>query len=111
MGDDTDWKAKAERYESQLRNMGVAPIDQRGLSNWKNLFRKPTLNDIITLILILLAITMGWAYNHDITVCREYIAGYHPTIIQPVIPQPDNVTHNITQEYWINFSDKGGKNG
>lgn len=48
-------------------------IQKRGLHNWKNLFRKPNLQEWIILIMITMAMFIGWAYNHDISQCREFL--------------------------------------
>lgn len=44
---------------------------ERGLHNWNKLFRKPTLDDFISLFIIVMVIFAGWAYQHDTKVCRE----------------------------------------
>lgn len=46
-------------------------IEKRGLHNWKNLFRKPTLNEWVILAMIIMAMFMGWAYQEDTEGCRE----------------------------------------
>jgi len=46
---------------------------KRGLHNWKNLFRKPTIDDWITLFIIIMVLFSVYAYKADIKVCREYI--------------------------------------
>lgn len=43
-----------------------------GLSNFKNLFRKPTLEDCITLFIIIMVIFMGYAYKSDIKSLNDY---------------------------------------
>jgi hypothetical protein len=48
-------------------------IEKRGLHNWKNLFRKPTLNDWIIFILLMMVMFMAWAYQRDIAVCKQAI--------------------------------------
>lgn len=45
-----------------------------GIQNWKNLFRKPTLDDLITLVIIVLVIASYYAYMADTKVCRETVA-------------------------------------
>ena len=42
-----------------------------GLHNWKNLFRKPTLDDFLTLFIIILVIAAYFAYQSDTKTCRE----------------------------------------
>lgn len=48
---------------------------EKGLSskNIKRLFRKPTLEDVIILIVLALAIISFLAYNSEIKACRDYI--------------------------------------
>ena len=45
----------------------------RGVKNWKNLFRKPTMYEWIILVMLLMMGFVAWAYNTDISNCREYI--------------------------------------
>lgn len=42
-----------------------------GLSNWKNLMRMPTLEEWITLFLIIAVIALFFAYKHDISQYQE----------------------------------------
>lgn len=42
-----------------------------GFHNWKNLFRKPTLDDWITLIILILILATSYAYRIDTKTCRE----------------------------------------
>lgn len=46
-------------------------IKDRGLHNWKNLFRMPSLNDMIMLFIIVMVLVGAWAYNHDTKICRQ----------------------------------------
>lgn len=39
---------------------------ETGLHNWKNLFRMPTLDEWITLFIIIMVILSAYAYKHDI---------------------------------------------
>ena len=48
-------------------------IEKRGLRNWRNLFKKPSFSDILTLFLIAMALLLAYSYMHDIQVCRDYI--------------------------------------
>ena len=52
-------------------------IEKKGLHNWKNLFRKPTLYECVILIMLLMALFMWWAYSHDMEVCREIVEEYN----------------------------------
>ena len=51
-------------------------IEKKGIHNWKNLFRKPTLNEWVILILMITGLFMGWAYSRDTALCRETIEKY-----------------------------------
>lgn len=42
-----------------------------GLKNWKNLFRKPTRDDWLTLIILILLVLAAYAYQYDTKLCRE----------------------------------------
>jgi len=46
-------------------------IEKRGLNNWRNLFRKPTLLEWTILFMLIMALFIAWAYQHDIKQCRE----------------------------------------
>jgi len=71
-------------------------IRNRGLRNWKNLFRKPSPTDWLILFMMVMALFIAWAYNHDIAMCREYIK-----------QQQGEFTFNISQgEDIINYSFK-----
>lgn len=45
--------------------------ETRGLKNWKNLFRKPTLMEGTVFIVLILMLFGGWAYNSDTKSCRD----------------------------------------
>lgn len=62
-------KAENEWYQ---RKYGPA-ITDKGLKNWKNLFRKPTPLEWTILIMLVLALFMGWAYQHDTQQCRYFM--------------------------------------
>ena len=48
-------------------------IETRGIHNWKNLFKKPTMNDWMTLIMLIMAIALGLAYQADHNMCVKAI--------------------------------------
>jgi hypothetical protein len=56
-----------------------------GLQNWKKLFRRPTLDDFITLFIILCVIGLFFAYQHDIKQYQDYIANNCDKGITPLI--------------------------
>ena len=45
-----------------------------GFDNWKNLFRKPTLDDWIVLVILLLLLLAAFAYTTDTKACRDMIS-------------------------------------
>jgi hypothetical protein len=77
-----------------------------GMHNWKNLFRKPTIEEMITLFILLGVIAIYFAYQHDVKQYQDYINKYckadskipnlavNPTIL-------DNIT-NITYANEVN---------
>ena len=46
-------------------------IDKRGLKNWKNLFKKPTMRDLLILIILVGILLSAWAYKNDIQTCQD----------------------------------------
>jgi hypothetical protein len=42
-----------------------------GVDNWKNLFRTPTLDEWITLVILILLIAAAFAYTTETKLCRE----------------------------------------
>lgn len=48
-------------------------IEKRGLHNWKNLFRKPTILEWTIFFLLILALLLGWTYQHDVSIYQKYI--------------------------------------
>lgn len=67
-----EMKKRLEWYEKRYGSY----IEKRGLHNWKNLFRKPTFSEWIILALLLLGLFIAYAYQHDISACREYLNLY-----------------------------------
>jgi hypothetical protein len=47
----------------------------RGLTkqNIKKLFKKPSIQDLMILIMLILVMFGGWAYNYDLKACQETI--------------------------------------
>ena len=45
--------------------------ETKGLKNWKNLFRKPTLMEWTLLVMLILVLFGAWAYNEDTKKCRK----------------------------------------
>lgn len=65
-----------EELEARLRayeNRYGAYIKDRGLHNWKNLFKKPRFSDWMILFMLIMVLFVAWSYSHDIKACRDYI--------------------------------------
>lgn len=48
---------------------------KRGLQNWRNLLRWPTLDEWINIFIIVMVLFAAWAYKHDIASCQEALTG------------------------------------
>jgi len=61
------------------KNVTITPTNsppQRGLHNWKNLFRKPNMYELVILFMLVMAILMAYVYKHDVGEClyiREHL--------------------------------------
>lgn len=49
-------------------------IEKRGLHNWKNLFRKPTLQELTILFMIILTCISAYAYSYDVKECKTTLS-------------------------------------
>jgi len=68
-----------------------------GFHNWKNLFRKPTIEEAITLFIILMEIALFFAWQHDINQYQKYIKeNCNPLVVRPLNPA------TATNDSWIN---------
>ena len=65
-------------------------ITSRGIHNWKNLFRKPNYYEWIILVMLMMSLFIAWAYQHDISACREYMAQ------ETIIIKPTNLSLPLT---------------
>jgi len=80
--------------ENQWYNKTYGPyIERRGLRNWRNLFRRPNILEWTILVMLLIGIFMGWAYERDVTLCRDYIK-YH---------ENQSISNLILPNYSINL--------
>ncbi len=65
---------EADELEKRLKwyekNYGPY-IEERGLRNWKNLFKKPRMMDILILIILIGVLYTAWAYNEDVQMCQN----------------------------------------
>ena len=53
-----------------------------GIENWRNLFRRPTMEDFITLFIIVMVLFAVWAYNADTAACRSVITNFDSLCLQ-----------------------------
>jgi hypothetical protein len=63
-------------------------IGDRGLKNWKNLFRRPNIYELTILFMLLMSFFIAWAYIHDVSMCREFIKEQENIFIENVITYP-----------------------
>jgi len=77
-------------------------IEKKGLHNWKNLFRKPTLYECVILIMLLMALFMWWAYSHDMEECKK-IVGECNAYLNPI--SYINFTDNYSIEIEVEQND------
>lgn len=73
-----------------------------GLSNFKNLFRAPTLDEWITLFIIIMMIASVYIYKQDIEAITEYYEGGDYCYNQRI--SSTGVVSNETQTREINFN-------
>lgn len=65
-----------EELEGRLKwyNNKYGPyIGNRGVHNWKNLFKKPNLQEWTILVMLIMMLFIGWAYQHDIAECKDFL--------------------------------------
>ncbi len=62
-----DFQKKLKWYESKYGPY----YETRGIKNWKNLFRKPTLLEWSMFVILILMLLGAWAYNEDTKKCRH----------------------------------------
>lgn len=76
-------------------------IEKRGLHNWKNLFRKPTLYEWVILFMLIMALFIAWAYQNDTSLCREVLNNLETMCLRYNAISIQNATNSIK----INFSE------
>ena len=67
--DNQELEKRVEWYEKRYGPY----VEKKGLHNWKNLFRKPNLYEIIILVMLLSSFFLLWAYKNDIQSCWSYV--------------------------------------
>lgn len=65
-----------------------------GINNWKNLFRKPTLDEWITLFIIIMMIVSTYVYKYDIQNITEYYESGDYCLNQLDLSQQQNLKEN-----------------
>ena len=63
-----------------------------GVGNWKNLFRKPTMEDWITLVILALLILASYAYVQETAQCKSMINN-----LDRICAQYDTLRLNLTK--------------
>lgn len=84
MDNDMSMLEKVEFYEKTYGPI----IKERGLKNWKNLFKKPTFQDWIILAMLIIMLFSAYAYQNDIKICREYIKEQNQYDLGNFLDQP-----------------------
>ena len=82
-------------------------VEKRGLNNWKNLFRKPTMLEWTILFMLVMGLFAAWAYKNDIQGCVNNACQI--CVAQTTIPYSTfiNPLGNFTANY-TNFTLKEG---
>ena len=93
---DTNSSSKLDnKRERKLHNRRCPYCKQEyetkiGIDNWKNLFRKPTMDDWIVLIILILIIGAAFAYTTETKTCRETLNN----LDQICMKRGTNITYN-----------------
>jgi hypothetical protein len=58
-------------------------------SPWQELWRMPTMNEWLILIMLIGIMFIAWAYKHDVQVCRDFIANGSNMLNYSFGQQPD----------------------
>lgn len=78
-------------------------IEKRGLHNWKNLFRKPTLQEWTILFMLIMALFISWAYQRDIELCRQALENIDEICMEYKTVYVQSNSSNTVSD--INFSE------
>jgi hypothetical protein len=92
--------------------------ENRGMHNWKNLFRKPTMNEWVILFMLVMGLFSAYAYKIDITACRDYYENNLCTLCEnqkEIVTNPflriSNDTWNQTFNQTLNLTLKEESSG
>jgi len=78
-------------------------VEKRGLKNWKNLFRKPTMRDLLLLIILAGVLLSAWAYKYDIQTCQETLENF-PEEVCEACRQSLEMKEEIGEDVFDNFN-------
>jgi len=76
-----------------------------GLRNWKNLFKMPTMEDWITLAIMVMVIAAYFAYQHDTKTCRETLSNLDLICTMYNEQQLQKTTASVSDYERLNLSD------
>ena len=86
-------------------------VEKKGLHNWKNLFKKPTMSEMIVLVMLIMALFLWWTYSHDIKECKIIVAECNE-ILNPTIPNQGSFNFSddfdFSDDYLIIVGDEEG---
>lgn len=85
-----------------------------GMQNWKKLFRKPTFDEWITLLLILGVIVIYFMYQHDIQQYQDYInrsCGVDSSLKESIFQNYTKPIDNITSIVYTNKINQSSNDG
>jgi hypothetical protein len=85
-------------------------IEKRGLSNWRNLFRRPTISEWMILVMLLLVGFMGWAYQEDVSTCRETLTNLDSICIKYCELEFQNARASEDRIFTVDTSEFTGDN-
>jgi len=92
---------RLKRENLWFKNKYGPYIKKRGLHNWKNLFKKPTLMEWTVLFMIIMALFIAFAYQQDTKLCREAMENLDATCIKY---KTNYISNNYTYASTFNLS-------
>ncbi len=98
MEENEELKTKLKWYEQKYGPY----YETRGLKNWKNLFRKPTLMEGTLFILIILMLFGAYAYHVDTKLCRETLENLPQEVCEACrVFQLNKDAYDVQQNYSV----------
>ena len=93
MEEETNHKIEPKLYTRICSNCKQEYKTEIGLQNWKNLFKKPTAEDWISLIILILLFLAAFAYIQDTKTCRETLNNLDTICAQRAMGNSMNTTN------------------